>query len=98
MLIEIAKHLVKTSPENPQHWIDLAWGQRRGIDLQTAERTLKDALGRFPKVAVIHYNLACYCCVAGRIEEGKMRLETALRLEPSLKADALEDEDLSVVW
>jgi hypothetical protein len=58
-MVEIAKHLFKTSPENPQHWVDLAWGQRRGVDLQTAEKTLREALGRFPNKAVIHYNLAC---------------------------------------
>ena len=97
-MIEIAKHLVKTSPDVPQHWIDLAWGQRRGVNLQTAEKTLKEALGKFPNEAVIHYNLACYCCVSGRIEEAKVLLEAALRLDPNLKATALEDEDLVGVW
>ena len=97
-MVEIAKHLVKTSPDAPQHWIDLAWGQRRAIDLQTAEKTLKEAMGRFPNEGVIHYNLACYSCVSGRIEVGKAQLETALRLDPNLKATALEDEDLVGVW
>jgi hypothetical protein len=59
---------------------------------------LKEALGRFPNEAVIHYNLACYSCVSGRIEEGKVLLETALRLDPNLKATALDDEDLVGVW
>jgi Tfp pilus assembly protein PilF len=89
---------VESAPEVPKHWLDLAWGQRRGIDLQTAEMTLKEALGRFPNEAVIHYNLACYSCVSGRVEEGKGLLATALRLDPNLKATALEDEDLIGVW
>jgi len=97
-MVEIAKHLLETSPDVPQHWINLAWGQRRGVDLQTAEKTLKEAVGRFPNEALIHYNLACYSCVSGRIEEGKAQLETALRHEPNLKATALEDEDLVGVW
>jgi Tfp pilus assembly protein PilF len=97
-VVEIAKHLVKTSPEAPQHWIDLAWGQRRANDLQTAEKTLKEALGRFPNEAVIHYNLACYSCVSGREDEAKGLLDVAFRLDPSLKATALEDEDLVGMW
>jgi len=97
-VVEIAQHLVESSPDAPQHWIDLAWGQRRAIDLQTAEKTLKEALGKFPNEAVIHYNLACYSCVSGRIEEGKVQLETAFKLDPSLREDALDDQDLVGVW
>jgi tetratricopeptide (TPR) repeat protein len=94
----VAEHLTKKFPEESQYWISLAYAQRRYIDLQTAEKTLKDALGRFPDDELIHYNLACYSCVSGRIEEGKVQLETALRLDPNLKATALEDEDLVGVW
>lgn len=97
-MIEIAKHLVKLSPEVPKHWLDLAWGQRRGINLETAEKTLLEALARFPNEAVIHYNLACYSTVAGRIDEGRKRLETAFKLDPDLRKMALEDEDLVGVW
>jgi hypothetical protein len=68
-MVEIARQLVKISPENPKHWLDLAWGQRRGVDPQTAESTLREALKRFPNEALIHYNLACYSCVSGRVEE-----------------------------
>jgi hypothetical protein len=59
---------------------------------------LKEALGKFPNEAVIHYNLACYSCVSGRIEEGKVQLETAFKLDPSLREDALDDQDLVGVW
>jgi Flp pilus assembly protein TadD len=59
---------------------------------------LKEALARFPNEALVHYNLACYSCVSGRVEEGRVLLEKALRLEPNLKATALEDEDLAGVW
>jgi tetratricopeptide (TPR) repeat protein len=94
----MAEHLTKQFPEDAQYWISLAYAQRRYIDLQTAEQTLKLALGIFPDDGLIHYNLACYSCVSGRIDEGKVQLETALRLDPNLKATALEDEDLVGVW
>ena len=97
-MMEIAQHLVKVEPHNPCHWVHLAWAERRAINIEKAERTLLMAMARFPDVGTIHYNLGCYSCVAGRIEEGKERLETALRLEPSLRADALEDEDLVGIW
>jgi Tfp pilus assembly protein PilF len=59
---------------------------------------LREALERFPNEATIHYNLACYFCVSGKVVEGKERLERAFELDPSLRVDALDDEDLVGVW
>ena len=97
-MVEIAKHLVKVSPDNPIHWLDLAWAQRRGINLPIAEKTLVEASGRFPNEATIHFNLSCYLCLQGKIEESKERLKRAIDLDPSFREIALEDEDLKDLW
>jgi Tfp pilus assembly protein PilF len=97
-MVEIAKHLVKVEPHNPCHWVHLAWAERRAINVEKAEQTLIGALDQFPEVGTIHYNIACYCCVSGRVDEGKERLERAFELDPSLRVDALDDEDLVGVW
>ena len=79
-------------------WISRAWAERRGLGLETAEQTLLKALKGFPDDSLIHYNLACYACRQGRLNEAKERLRIAVELDPHLKKLALEDEDLEGIW
>jgi Tfp pilus assembly protein PilF len=97
-MTEISRHLTEIEPDQSEHWMNKAWAERRHLGLPQAEQTLLQALEKFPDDGLIHYNLACYSCVSGRIEEGKVLLEAAIRLDPNLKATALEDEDLVGVW
>lgn len=90
----IARHLISVFPEDPQYWISLAYAQRRYIDLQTAEKTLLEAQKSFPKEGTISFNLACYACQLGRLDEAREKLATAIEMEPSFKKVALDDEDL----
>jgi tetratricopeptide (TPR) repeat protein len=94
----IAEHLTKVLPEDSQNWISLAYAQRRYIDLQTAEKTLLEAQNRFPEEATIPFNLACYACQLGRLDEAKEKLAKAIEMEPAFKKAALEDEDLKPIW
>jgi tetratricopeptide (TPR) repeat protein len=94
----IAEHLTKTLPEDSQNWISLAYAQRRYIDLQTAQKTLLEAQKRFPEEATIPFNLACYACQLGRLDEAKEKLAKAIEMKPAFKAAALEDEDLKAIW
>ena len=48
--------------------------------------------------AILHYNLACYACQLGDIEEAKSRLSTACKMDPQFKATALDDPDLEAMW
>jgi tetratricopeptide (TPR) repeat protein len=94
----IAEHLTKVLPADTQNWISLAYAQRRSLDLQTAEKTLLEAQKRFPEEATIPFNLACYACLLGRIDEAKEKLAKAIEMEPAFKKAALEDEDLKAIW
>ena len=94
----IAEHLTKALPEDSQNWISLAYAQRRYIDLQTAEKTLLEAQKRFPEEATIPFNLACYACQLGRLDEAREKLAKAIEMEPSFKKAAVEDEDLKAIW
>ena len=94
----IAEHLTKALPEDSQNWISLAYAQRRYIDLQTAEKTLLEAQKRFPEEATIPFNLACYACQQGRLDEAREKLAKAIEMEPSFKKAAIEDEDLKAIW
>ena len=47
---------------------------------------------------VLHYNLACYHCLLGELEETKTRLRRACQLSDEFKTCALEDPDLKALW
>jgi Flp pilus assembly protein TadD len=72
--------------------------KRRYLDLQTAEKTLLEAQKRFPEEATIPFNLACYACQLGRLDEAREKLAKAIEMEPSFKKAAIEDEDLKAIW
>jgi len=47
-----------------------------------------------PITLLLHYNLACYECQLGEMEEAKARLEHALKIDPGMRLMALDDSDL----
>jgi hypothetical protein len=63
---------------------------------------LLPALDRFPKEPTIPYNLACYACVLGRVEEARRLLERAITISgvhgDQVKLQALDDPDLNGLW
>jgi tetratricopeptide (TPR) repeat protein len=94
----VASHLCRILPDDCQNWISSAYAQRRHLGIEIAEKTLLEAVKRFPEEPTIHFNLACYACQQGRLDEARERLSEAIRLEPRFKQMALEDEDLSPLW
>jgi Flp pilus assembly protein TadD len=94
MAMEVARHLVETEPENADWWINLAYAARRADSLEKAEALLLQARKLHPNSATITFNLACYACVAGRLEEAKVHLERAIGLDSRVRELALQDEDL----
>ena len=56
------------------------------------------AMIRFPKIAVIPFNLACYECQLGHPDAAMSFLQKSFRLDASFRDQALEDEDLKPIW
>ncbi len=54
-----------------------------------------NAESKFPKEAIIKYNLASYCCQLGEIENAKNYLKKVFEIDSTWKLQALDDEDLS---
>ncbi len=94
MAAEAAGHLVEAEPENADGWINLAYATRRAQSLETAEALLLQAQKLHPDNAIIAFNLACYACVTGRLEEARTRLEHAMQLDTKIRKLALQDKDL----
>jgi tetratricopeptide (TPR) repeat protein len=100
--LALARALLDTAPEAPTGWLHHSYSLRRapGGGVQAAWDALLPALDKFPALAVIPYNLACYACQLGQLDQARSLLRRALELsyKPSLKQMALQDPDLQPLW
>jgi len=96
--VEISKRLVEFASEEAGHWILLGNVMRRADSVEAAEEVLLEGVEQHPKVATIHYNLACYAAVQGRLDTARMRLAEATKLDEKAKLMALDDPDLESIW
>jgi tetratricopeptide (TPR) repeat protein len=99
---EIAGALVKLLPDRPDNWVNLAYATRRksGGGIPQAVAVLMAAQLKFPKEAMIAYNLACYQCQLGHLKEAMDWLERAIDLagKKDIRLLALDDPDLEPLW
>jgi len=100
--LKIADRLVQLDPESPSGWLHRGYALRRVPNggLQQASEVLEHAFNKFPKETTIPYNLACYACQMGNLDQARHWLVEALKrgTKPSLKAMALADSDLESLW
>jgi tetratricopeptide (TPR) repeat protein len=66
--------------------------------VEAAQRVLREARAIHPNVGMIAYNLACYACMLGDLEEARILLQIAFSLDPLLRKTALDDPDLEPLW
>ena len=98
LMQQIAKRLKEFEPDNVQWTISLAYATRRAYSIDVAMEILLNAVAKFPKEAAIRYNLACYHCQRGEIENAKTYLKQAFEIDLSWRKAALEDDDLKPLW
>ena len=94
----VARELRKRHPDEPVYWVNLAWVVRRLDSLDSAQDILLEAVELFPSDAMTHFNLGCYSCQLGDIEQAKMRVGKAIELDAKFKLLALDDADLEPLW
>ena len=97
-MAEISRHLTEIEPHDSEHWTNRSFAERRHLGIPEAEKTLRIALEKFPQDALILYNLSCYVAKGGQMEEAKELLGKAIRIDPTFKELAMNDEDLVGVW
>jgi tetratricopeptide (TPR) repeat protein len=98
LMAEIAKRLTEFEPDNPEWPVLLAYATRRAISIETAKEILLNAESKFPKQAIIKYNLACYFCQTGDMNTAKNYLKKALEIDLNWRITALDDPDLQPLW
>lgn len=98
--LKFAQLLVEIDPENPAGWINQSFSLHEMNRTQEAWNALLPAFSKFPKVAIVRYNLACYACQLGELDRAKELLDQAakLRSKQEITQMALADSDLKPLW
>ena len=73
--------------------IALGWCYKRTHRIAQAIDALERARRDAPDEPLLHYNLACYWCLAGNSPRALQALETALDLDPALQARIASEGD-----
>src|SRR5262249_12796393 len=97
---DIATVLVQLDPENPLSWVHRSYALHELKRTAEARDNLLRVVENFPISATMRYNLACYECQLGRLEEAKEWLTKAFQLSDAkkMKLAALTDPDLEPLW
>lgn len=92
-----ADGLVEMLPEDPEGWIDRSDALHEMKRTSEAQEKPRPAAEKFPADWRIQYDLACYACQLGEIEEARAFLARAIELGDAqeVKSKALDDPDLS---
>ena len=101
--VKVAARLVELMPQTDFPWINRAYALRRTADggLQAAYDALLPAADKVDDVQTVAFNLACYTCQMGRIDEARAWLKRSFAAARArgqfkqLKQQALEEPDLA---
>jgi tetratricopeptide (TPR) repeat protein len=98
--LNISLQMIEAQPEMPQGWINHGNALFYLERFEEAFNLLVPMLKRFPHDEAIPYNLACYKCQSGAIQEAREWLECALKVGDSkrVKNMAVNDPDLTPLW
>jgi len=100
--VQLAEKLLELDPKRASGWLHRAYALRRvaGGGLNAAWEALLPAAQKFPKEPTIPYNLACYACQVGKLEEARQWLLRARSVGDCarIKHMALADDDLKPFW
>jgi predicted Zn-dependent protease len=98
--LDIASALVQMVPEEPLGWVHRSYCLHEMKKTEEARDNLLRVVNKFPDDPIMRYNLACYECRLGRLEQAKHWLEKAFKPggRKRIKLMALEDPDLEPLW
>jgi len=98
--VDIAAAVIQLDPEDPLGWVHRSYALHELKRTAEARDNLLRVVDRFPISATIRYNLACYECQLGRLEQAKGWLEKAFQLDHAkeLKLMGLDNADLEPLW
>lgn len=93
----VARRLREVLPDNPAGWICQSYSLHELKLTQEAWDELRSVADRFDEEATIPYNLACYACQLGQLEEARSWLKRAIKIKPRFRGMAKQDPDLEPI-
>jgi Flp pilus assembly protein TadD len=100
--LQAAEELVESASNQPSGWLHRAYALRRtaGGGVKAAWDALLPAVDLFPHESTIPYNLACYACQLGQLEDARRWLRRALAAgkKAKIRSMASSDPDLRPLW
>src|SRR6266487_6628754 len=98
--LEVARRLIEVDPESPAGWINQAYSLHEMKLTREARDQLLPVAEKFSSISTIPYNLACYACQLGGLEEARKWFSKAMELrgKDDIKQLALADDDLRPLW
>jgi tetratricopeptide (TPR) repeat protein len=98
-LVGLGRRLATDCPHKFQGWMSWAYALKELNRPAEARAVLLEAEPLHgEKCALLHYNLACYECVLGSLDQARERLRRACLIDPDFKNTALDDSDLQPIW
>ena len=96
----VARQTTLAAPENAFGWIHLSFALHELKSTQAAYDNLAGVLDEFPEEWLMRYNLACYSCQLGNLDEAKQWLTEARRKggAKQIKSMASDDPDLAPLF
>ncbi|HHY84271.1 MAG TPA: tetratricopeptide repeat protein [Verrucomicrobia bacterium] len=95
----IGSRLIAVLPDSAHGWIQRSYALHEMRRTQEAFDLLRPAWEKFQDIWTIAYNLACYCAQLERLEEARIWLGRAMRVdENAVRRAAADDPDLKPLW
>ena len=98
--VDLAEGLIALTPDNPFGWIHRSFALHELKRTQEAWDNLIRVTKKFPEEPIILYNLSCYACKLGNLQDALNWLQKAFAVGDAtqVKLMALVDPDLEPLW
>lgn len=98
--VAMGRTITQEAPASEHGWIHLAFALHELRRTQEAYDTIKPVLERFPRNWLLRYNLACYACQLGNLEDARQWLNQAYACgsKMEIRKMAMEDVDLKPLF
>jgi len=97
-VVTLAPQVILSDESTERPWIAWAYALREQQRIAEARDVLlRGALVVLEPSGLMDYNLACYYCLLGDLDEARRRLQRAFSRDPNWKNDARQDPDLAAL-